>query len=186
MNERALWLLGLLICLITLITACGGGQTAADRYRELVLDTLRGDPLAGTGLGQIMAEMVGDLGCEGESCILAMRFQYLREQAYARQLTVADYHGRLCDNRRVRIPKELSDQHRILCEELSALFSALDAIRMNSSDALRLIMASDQESTSLESLLQQFSHRLDRKRQEILDIREKLRVIEWLKPILAD
>jgi hypothetical protein len=177
----------LLLVVALLTMSCGTRrQVASDEYKQLVLNTLEGDQLGGAGLGQIMAEMVGDLICEGDSCNLAIRFQYLREQAHAHQPVVADYRGRLCSDRRVRIPKELSDQHRILCEELTALFSALDAIRMNSSDALRLLIACDQESVSCESLLQQFSHRLDREGQEILHIREKLRAIEWLRPILTD
>jgi hypothetical protein len=177
---------GLLLGFVVAIAACSGsGGASSEEYQKQVLETLRGDPLADTGLGQILSETLGDLRCEGEICTSVLRFQYLRAEANERQFTIADFQGQLCSHSsKLKPPASLTEDHNALCTELGTLFKSLDAIKTNSSTALRLSGPSGQKDPETNSLLEEFSRRLERERENLLQLQQRLQEIDWLRPIL--
>jgi len=179
---RGLWVMIVLGGLSAFLVGCGNPPKSSKEYQDHVLEVLRGDPLQDTGLGQMLSETAGDLECEGSHCTTALYFQFLEERANERRAIVRDYEGRLCNNSKVLPPKALQDQHHALCSQLNAFFKSLDAILTNSDTARKLLGPTGGQAA--DSLLQEFAHRLAREQQNILHIHEKLREIDWLRPIL--
>ncbi|OGF53771.1 MAG: hypothetical protein A2Z21_03435 [Candidatus Fraserbacteria bacterium RBG_16_55_9] len=176
---------GLLALALLALAGCGNrDQTSREEFQKQVLEVLRGDPLQDTGLGQMLSETVGDLECEGSNCTSVLYFQFLEERADERRAIVRDYEGRLCNNSKLPPPKSVQDQYNTLCSQLNAFFKSLDAIRTNAATASRLLGPPGQSSQASDSLLQEFANRLARGKQDILQIHDKLRELDWLRPIL--
>jgi hypothetical protein len=173
--------MSLALLLTMMLAGCDDPTMSADAYERYVLDTLKGDPIRDTGLGQLMAITLGDLGCEGEVCTNRIRFQYLSEEVGPRRVVVADYVGKVCVREEVKPPSSHLTQHETICEALDNIFKIVDRVSLHASSAIRLSAGQTQ---GVGQLMNEFSSRLADERQALRQLQTTLRNINWLRPVL--
>lgn len=177
----------LMIALLWGLTGCSPSeQQAIEGYQKQVLSALGRTPVFEDTLGELVALTIGDLGCDENLCASTLRFQYLTEFTPQRRVQVADYQGKVCQNKDLAPPASLRAQHDLLCDTLDALFKALDAIETNARVAMTVAQVgqSSAESAAADPLRQELVNRIDAQRAKMIEIQAALKGIAWLQPVL--
>ncbi len=156
--------------------------SAREEYQIAVYEILRGEPLRDTGLVQIIDITLGDLGCSGELCTEPFRFQFLRDEVLPRKAIIADYRGRIC-KKEFKVPSAFEKDQQIICTELQNLFKALDAIQLNSSQAMNMLQASGGNNQEIQELLIELSKRMAKEEAKIIEVRARIKAITFLEPL---
>ncbi len=134
----------------------------------------------------MMSGLLVDMGCSGDFCKQAVRFQELQSISIQDKPILDRYEGETCGNPGIKPPPQLKQAHAQLCTGLQGLSRELDTINVNASLAKNFLSVSSRPEQALDEVIQVITQRLEHSKQKIIQILTGLRSLDWLQPALPD
>lgn len=157
---------------------------SSEAYRASVLEVLRGHGGLDPGLAFILRGLRVDLDCRDEElCTRGENFSYVYDITEQYENFLGDYHGRICQSKRIKPSVNDAADHHELCAQLNALFKEVRGMKTKAMQALGLLQRSTPQ--EIHSVLVGVLQRILGHRERVLQIEAELKKISWLEPALT-
>lgn len=157
---------------------------SSQAYRASVLEVLHGRGGLDPGLAFILRGLRVDLDCRDEElCTRGENFSYVYDITEQYENFLGDYHGRICQSKRIKPSANDTADHQELCTQLNALFKEVRGIKTKAMQALGLLQRSPPQ--EIHSVLVGVLQRILGHRERVLQIEAELKKISWLEPVLT-
>lgn len=157
---------------------------SSEAYRASVLEVLQGRGGLDPGLAFMLRGLRVDLDCRDEElCTRSDNFSYVYDITEQYENLLGDYHGRICQSKRVKPSASDMADHQVLCTQLDALFKEVRGIKTKATQALEFLRRYPPQ--EVHSLLVGILQRILAHRERVLQIEVELHKISWLEPVLT-
>jgi hypothetical protein len=157
---------------------------SSETYRASVLEVLQGRGGLDPGLAFMLRGLRVDLDCRDEElCTRGENFSYVYDITEQYENLLGDYHGRICQSKRIKPSANDTADHQALCAHLDALFKEVRGIKTKAAQAIALLQRNAPQ--EVHSLLVGILQRILDHRERVLQIEAELKQIPWLEPALT-
>lgn len=188
MRKRAVCLCFLLVSLALAFSSCGLGTLSPQAYQELVVEALQGVPLEKDllplpGLIPSMKKLFDSLYCPQYECVFPSEMEYAAMMADRGLEEMAAYRTRICNNKKLRPPRELQNSHEAICALLDKIRVDTEAIKITAQMAAQVLSQSKGEPETLERAARTYSAKIMERKEMIIAALRQLREVAWLEPV---